>query len=510
MSNFMNQIKTELHTAEKAKLSYTENGALGHATSGRFLLDMNFKVTSYRKKNPKEAINDFMKAFMEDRNLAVKWLFFVRDAREGLGERELFRWCFNHLIATNKSDHAEALIKAIPEYGRWDDLLVAMNTQYEDIAIHVMKHQLDEDLKNMAAGKPVSLCAKWMPRENTSNKARIALAKKIATAFGMSAKEYRKMVAPLNKYCKTVEVFASAKDWKRIDYNTVPSLANLKYKNAFMKNDATRRREYLEALEKGEAKINMSVGFPHDIVHAYTKGKISGGWGSRKVTYPVDTALEAAWKALKNIELSNTMVVSDSSGSMETKVGGTSISAMEVAHAIAIYCADHNSGSFKNKMITFSESPKYLEWSDNDTLATKLGIAFSHSEVANTNIEKVFNLILDTAVKNHCAQEDLPKQILIASDMEFDQATSGRTDITLFRNIKQKFAAYNYKLPKLCFWNICGRTGTVPVQENENGVALVSGFSVNTLKMVLSDKLDPYEALKDTLNSERYKDIIWE
>ncbi|MDR0951280.1 MAG: DUF2828 family protein [Candidatus Ancillula sp.] len=471
---------------------------------------MNFKVTSYRNQDPKKAIKDFIDAFAEDRNLAVKWLFFVRDAREGLGERELFRWCFNHLISTNKSDYAEALIKAIPEFGRFDDLLVAMNTQYEDIAIHVMKKQLDEDLENMAAGKPVSLCAKWMPRENTSNKSRIALAKKIATAFGMSAKEYRKMIAGLNKYLKTVEVFASAKDWKKIDYNNVPSLANLKYKNAFMKNDATRRQEYLAALERGEAKINMSVGYPHDIVHAYIKGKTGGGWGSRNVTYAIDPTLEAAWKALKNIELSNTMVVGDSSGSMETKVGGTSVMALEVAHALGIYCADHNSGAFKNKMITFSEHPKYLEWNDNDTLATKLGIAFSHSEVANTNIEKVFELILDTAVKNHCAQEDLPKQILIISDCEFDRMTSGRTDITLFKSIEKKFAAYNYKLPKLCFWNVCGRTGTVPVQQSENGVALVSGFSVNTLKMILSDKLDPYEALKDTLNSERYKDIIWE
>lgn len=91
--------------------------------------------------------------------------------------------------------------------------------------------------------------------------------------------------------------------------------------------------------------------------------------------------------------------------------------------------------------------------------------------------------------------------------MEFNscvQANRGRVDRTLFQHIAGKYASYGYKLPRLVFWNVNSRTGTIPVKENALGVALVSGFSPNVAKMVMSGKLDPYEALMETLNGERY------
>jgi hypothetical protein len=152
-----------------------------------------------------------------------------------------------------------------------------------------------------------------------------------------------------------------------------------------------------------------------------------------------------------------------------------------------------------------------------------LNIARRHNEVANTNIEAVFDLILATAVNNHMSQEEIPANILIVSDMEFDScATSGtatrngwggyyssskRPTSTLFDTIAKKYASYGYKLPRLVFWNVNSRTGTIPVKENDLGVALVSGFSVNVAKMVMSGKTDPFECLLETLNSERYAPV---
>jgi hypothetical protein len=197
------------------------------------------------------------------------------------------------------------------------------------------------------------------------------------------------------------------------------------------------------------------------------------------------------------------------------------VTALEVANALAIYFAEHSSGQFKDKYITFSENPQFVDFSNCDTLHDKLQTALAHDEIENTNIEKVFDLILTTAINNHMTQEDLPKNILIISDMEFDSCATCsatrkdrwgysprvRPDNRLFDVIAQKYAAAGYQIPRLVFWNVNSRTGTIPVKENDLGVALVSGFSVNVAKMVMSGKLDPFECLLETLNSERYAPV---
>jgi hypothetical protein len=224
-----------------------------------------------------------------------------------------------------------------------------------------------------------------------------------------------------------------------------------------------------------------------------------------------DAALEGMWKALPDTVKGNgnTLVVADGSGSMTCNVGGqTGVTALDVANALAIYFAERASGEFKDKYITFSHKPQLVDFSNAKSLRDKIQIALRHNEVADTNIEATFDLILQTAVNNHMAQEDMPKNVLIISDMEFNSAVGWhRPNETLFATIAKKYAAYGYKLPRLVFWNVNSRTGTVPVKENNLGVALVSGFSVNIVKMVMSNKLDPYECLLDVLNVERYQAI---
>jgi hypothetical protein len=134
-----------------------------------------------------------------------------------------------------------------------------------------------------------------------------------------------------------------------------------------------------------------------------------------------------------------------------------------------------------------------------------LSIADGYIEVSNTNIKAVFNLILETAVRTNAKQEDIPANILIISDMEFDAGSSWKSP--LFIEIERRYAEHGYKLPKLIFWNVNGRTNTIPMKENENGFILTSGFSLNIFKMITSGKLDPMEALRDILMSERYAPV---
>lgn len=510
---FMNAVKQTLNN--EYNMSITENGAVGFRTTGKELLDLNFAVASLRKMSDEEVAKRFMKAFCENKMLAMRWLFYARDARQGIGERRLFRVVMKHLVESNP-EMVIPVINLIPEYGRYDDLWCLLdNEESAKVIYQIVDKQLKEDWDNMSTGKPISLTAKWMPSINASSEKTKEYGKKLCKALHMSEREYRKALSKLRKYLDVVEVKMSNKDWSEIKYETVPSRANLIYNNAFLRNDEARRREYLGKLEKGETKINASTLFPHDIVHKYA---IRYGW--KCSLNQKDATIEALWKALPDTVngCGNTIVVADGSDSMTTQVDrSSSVRALEVANALAIYFAEHSSGQFKDKYITFSERPQIVDFSNATSLHDKLQIALAHNECANTNIEKVFDLILDTAIKNRMKQKDLPQNILIISDMEFDSCAScgnnksswnfKKPNQRLFDVIAQKYANAGYSIPRLVFWNVNSRTGTIPVKENELGVALVSGFSVNIAKMVLSNKLDPYECLLETLNSERYAPI---
>ena len=281
-------------------------------------------------------------------------------------------------------------------------------------------------------------------------------------------------------------------------------MANLKYKNAFLKHDEIRRLEYLQSVEKGTSKINMSVATPVDIVAGYSTGFY------RIRDY--NQTLELAWENLKDIMVEDTLVVADGSSSMLMPVSGKT-TALDVANALAIYTSQHNSGVYKNKYITFSNKPQFVDFKESDSLKTKLEIAIKHDEIANTNIEAVFNLILGVAVENNIPQKDMVNNILIISDMEFDRAQSfyGDENIltkSLFKTIAERYSKAGYTLPKLIFWNVNSRTQTIPLTQNELGVVLVSGFSQNVLKMVMSNNYNPYDVLVEIITGSRYDKII--
>ena len=499
-----NLVEKELKKRENT--SITENGAVGYKTSNSALLDLNYAVSSLRQSGEDEIMLLFEKAFYENKEYTLKWLFFARDIREGLGERRLFRICYKRLADLDINSFKKNL-KNIPEYGRWDDLisLIGIDESIDKHISEMIKNQLNLDLKGIDAKKPISLLGKWLPSENASSKNTKKLAKKVRNLLDMTPRRYRLLLSKLRKYLKVTEVYACSNEWEKIDYEIVPSLANLKYRNAFLKHDERRRLKYLESVEKGSSKINMKVATPVDVVSRYCNG-----WADVK---DYDQTLELAWDNLKGLSISETLVVADGSGSMTMPVSGKT-SALDVANALAIYTSEHNKDVYKDKYITFSATPQFVDLSIANNLQEKLKIALQHDEVANTNIEAVFDLILNVAVENEIKQNEMIKNILIISDMEFDYAQGyyfnkgHKLTKPLFDEIKDRFNQSGYDLPKLIFWNVNSRTKTIPLIENELGVTLVSGFSQNVLKMVMSNKFNPYEVLIETLDSERYNSII--
>ena len=223
--------------------------------------------------------------------------------------------------------------------------------------------------------------------------------------------------------------------------------------------------------------------------------------GDNVETYADDYSFEDlnTWNALEDFgNDENALAVIDGSGSMYPR-------AIAVALSLGIYFAERNKGRFHNHFITFSERPQLVEIKGSD-IAGKVEYCRRYSEVANTNISAVFNLLLKTAVKYNLPQEELPKRLYIISDMEFDKCAdnAGKTN---FECARRKYAEKGYTLPEIVFWNVESRKAQQPVTMNENGVALVSGCSPRLFSMVASGELNPYKAMLDTLMSERYAPI---
>ncbi len=490
--SFFDEMQNELNTRK----SVTTNGAIAYATAGKKLLDFNFGVSAMRNMTPREIKENYTKVFFEDKLTAIEYLFYLGDIREGLGERKSFRAGLSYL-AEKQPKIAKKIIELIPFYNRWDSVLVMLDDEKtRKTAVKILKAQLKEDKANMKNGKPISLCAKWMPSINASSKITVERAKLICKEFEWSEEKYRKTLSKLRKYLDVVEVKMSAKRWDEIDYESIPSKANLIYNDAFLRNDEERRREYLSSLKKGEKKINASVLNPHEICMRcrHNRGR-------------EDETLEALWKALPDLTVENTLVIRDGSGSMTWRSfegGGTPL---DVATALAIYMSEHNTGDWKDKYITFSSNPKIVDLSGCDTLAEKVELSLLEADCSNTNIYRTMKLILDTAKKNNTPIEDMPKMIVICSDMQFD-GHRHNFNKSLFDEIAQEFKDAGYKLPKICFWNLSGHlNGTIPMQENEMGLILCSGFSVQILKMFMNNKVNPYEVLLETLNGERYRKV---
>ena len=311
------------------------------------------------------------------------------------------------------------------------------------------------------------------------------------------------MLSILRKHSKVVEVDTSANNWKEIEYERVPSYANLKYKDAFLRHDTDRRKDYLNKLKEGKTTINAGTLFMYDIIHNYRKDcDVYHGFNVTK-----DDSLEQLWKNLPTpAKLSNTLVVRDGSYSMIDRISGkSSLTSMDIGDSICIFLSQFNTGEFKNKFITFSSKPKIVDLTSTDDLSVKINILGKYDDCSNTNIEKVFNLILNTAIKNKIKQEDMPERIVIVSDMQFDCACTSTPDQTLFESFIEKYKEHGYKMPKLIFWNTSIYADqNVPLRTNENGVTLLSGFSSSVVNMVVNDELDPFKALIKTLKNKKY------
>ena len=485
IKNFLDALK------EEANKTLTENGAVTYRSSGSECVDLFGSIGALRSANDEDIVRRFIKAWAEDRDIAMKILFYARDIRGGLGERRVFRVIFSALAAL-EPESVRKNIALIPEYGRWDDLLELLGTPCEADALAFIKEKLSADLAALEAGEPVSLMAKWLPSVNASSEETRKQAQIIAAAMDMNSAQYRKALSALRTEIKILENNLREKDYS-FDYSKQPSKAMFKYRKAFNRNDGERYSAYLNSVEKGEATLHTGTLLPYELVRS---AMTASDTKERK-------SLDVTWKALEDFtDGRNALVVIDGSGSM---YGFGNPRPCDVALSLGIYFAERNTGMFHDHFITFSTNPKLVEIKGKD-LTERVRYCKSFNEVADTNIQKVFELILTAAVKNGLPQSEMPETLYIISDMEFNICTqdAGKTN---FEYAKELYASHGYQLPQVVFWNVQSRQEQVPVKMNEQGVALVSGCSPRIFGMVMQNELDPYKFMMKTIGSERYAPV---
>lgn len=493
--NFANAIKNE------TKWTRTENGAVALKTTDDALLDLFGTIGALREANETRITSLFEEAYQANPLYATKILFYARDIRgdeetQGLGERRVFRIILKYCALY----HPEAIrpnLDLIGVYGRYDDLYELIGTPLEDDMWAAMKKQFEEDLENMAKGNAISLLAKWIKTADASSPKTRALGKLTAQKLGYNVYNFKRIVRAMRKQIGIVESLMSTGRWDEIKYSEVPSRAMLIYRNAFKKHDEERFSQFAQKAVTGEEKINSGTLYPYDLIE---KG-IQNSWNWRwSLTGTENNIVQAQWDQLPNyVEPgTNAIVMADTSGSMSGRPIMTAL-------GLAIYFAQRNTGAYHNLFMTFSSQPKYQEIKGKTLAQIFTNLNYGGWQ-SNTDCEAAFNLILNTAIKNHVEPSEMPKSLIIISDMEFDYC--GNRQWTFYDKMKAKFAKHGYEIPTIVFWNVDSRNDVFHADKNRKGVILVSGQSAGTFKNLIGAiGMSPMDFVMQVVNAKRYEPI---
>lgn len=484
----MNQFLNGL--AKEANGKLTENGQYSLKSTRNAMIDLFGEIGALRFRDPKDIESLFASAYAEDRLHAVKTLFYARDIREGLGERNVFRVIAKHLAHNHKED-IKINFPIIAEFGRWDDFYCFVGTPLEKEAFEFMHEQYMKDLEALAKGngESVSLLGKWLKSVNASSVETRKLGRLTAKYFGESQADYRKNCSKLRAHIDIVESKMSANSWTEINYSAVPSVASLRYRDAFVKHDEEGYKSFLESVAKGEKTINAGALFPYDLVGNYM------GWGKNS---QMDPTVEAQWKAMPNFvtEPKDFLIMADVSGSMMGRP-------METSVGLAIYFAEKNTGMYHNKFMTFSGKPELIDLPEGGTLYEKVQKTMHANWGMNTDLRAAFEMILKAAVKNNVAQEELPAALVVISDMEIDAGCND--ELTFVDEMEAKFKAAGYKIPVLVWWNVEARQDTFHAEATNPNVRFVSGSSASVFKGLIEKMgYTALELMYGVLDAERY------
>ena len=423
----------------------TTNGAVTNQTSGKECLDLFQRIGNMRYQDRLHILEEFKKAYQEDKELATQVLFWARAARIGSGERKTFHTILSEIGKTSPdfiSDNA----KTIAELGYWKDLVPYLHIP-SVVAVFAQAIR-DKD----------RLACKWAPRKCAV----------LRDELKMTNKEYRKW---LKKHSETIEQTMSMRKWGEVVYSSVPGAAMRKYRGAFGRNDFDRFDDWKN---DKTSKASVSATYPHEVLQCDD-----------------DSLAEKLWNNLPDLlsdSDENILPMIDVSGSMFGQP-------LAVATSLGMYLSERTKGEFRDMFLTFSENPELVKL-QGDTVGERLRNITQADWGMSTDFTKAYQHILDVATKHNVVPESMPSMLLVLSDMQFDESQSYGTH---FNHMKEEYEKAGYKLPKIVFWNLDAHFGT-PAECSDDSVAMVSGFSPSIMKAILNaQEFTPMDVMTEAL-----------
>lgn len=498
MSNLIDALKKE------ANVKFTENGGVALSSTCDKLYDLFALGGAYRSRSEDDCILLFKEAYQESPTLALKCLFYNRDALQGQGERRFFRTCLHWLALEDPDAVRRNLNMLTTDMCRWDDIYCLMDTPVETDVFEMLRKQLVKDLNS---DDEVSLAAKWCPSENASSKETKRLAKKTMKALGISARSYRRILSTLREKIRIVERKMSENKWQEIEYNKLPSRAGILYREAFQRHDNDR---YTTFAQSKTTKVNAKTLYPYDVVREALK--VMGGYGTRAIDDPQRLMVNKYWLNLQDYfqgAALDALVVCDTSASM-TWTGHNQIQPIHVAVSLAMYAAERNHGPFANHYISFSRNARLVEVKGVD-FCDKVKRIVDSNVCDDTNLESVFDLLIKTIDLYNLKPEDVPKSLIICSDMEVNSCernVRNRGIQLTMEQIRDKWKSFfgtAYPFPHLIYWNCNSRNSTI-LDDPSADVTFVSGASANLFEEIIKGKTGK-ELMMEKLNSPRYEGI---
>lgn len=460
MNRFISSIVNEATTTT------TENGDKTYTTSLNSFVDIFFMAGTLRQ-SPDSILNSFIVAYKENKELAIRLLLYIRDARGGMGERDVFHSACSW-IRKNDPVVFSRLLEIMPEFGYFKDVIKYFDDGVcSATAVHVFANEITKGNR---------LAAKYAPRKGKN-------AARIAGVLKLTPKEYRKKIVALSD---VVETKMCAKEWSDINYSSVPSIAMKTYSNAFERHDPEGFKTFIADVESGKEKVNAGVLYPYQCIKH----------SNRKVA-------EVQWKALPDyVNQVSFIPMIDVSESMTQQSSVSGITCMDAAISVGMYLMERNKTPFKNMGLTFSENPVWIIDSVQKSLHDRFDYIKKCQWSMSTNLVAAFDNILSHALNTKILQEDMPDYLIVLSDMEFNN--SGRYNKSTFEVIKEKYEKHGYKLPNVIFWNLSNVGKSTPVRFHENGTALVSGLSPSIMTSVLGGDTTPKAIMLKAIMKPKY------
>jgi hypothetical protein len=485
-----------------SNITQTENGANSLKTSGNIIVDYYMMLS--RNLNKKLNEKYLEECWKNDPYKTIAIIFNGRDRINGKKEKCISNICMLWLRRNKPETYKLNIMNYINKYGCWKDLLyISYNLNKNELVsknyeLNLFANTLFEDKINLMNDKSISLCAKWAPSENDRNDKRKHFAYKIASILYSKDDNYKmekyriEFLVPLRNKIQITETMMCNKEWDKISYPNVPSIASKKYLKAFMKHDSVRYSKYLEDVRNGKKKINITGILPHELLNFYfTNDK-------------ENETIELQWKTIiENIRssglLKNAIPIIDMSGSMFSASNGDIPARCAISLGILIsLCCE---GNFHKKLITFSETPTIINL-NTDSLFECYKQLLKIPAGYNTNFISCAELIINLGKMFNISNENMPKKIIVLTDMQFDKVTDNPYDLnTTYEHIVKLYKENNYTPAKFIFWNLnTDHNETFPVNCDIEGTAMISGFSEQLLKIFMNyDDFNPSIIVEEIL-----------